>query len=301
MHSSPRLVVDSKCSHGEGVVWCERRQAVLWVDIDGRRLWLHRPSDELTRDWALPDRPGCIGLGPGNRLLLVLATALYRAELDLDAAGPLELRHIADIAPALPGHRSNDGRADRHGNFVFGTMNENPGHAPTGTMYQYSAAHGLRRLPLPGVAIPNSICFSADGRTLYWCDTTEGTILQASYDPDTAQVGAPAPRVPAGSVEGFPDGSCLDAEGLLWNARWGGAQVVRFAADGGIEHTVPLPVPQPSCCAIGGAGLDTLYVITSPQGLDPAAREHAPGSGGLYALDLGQRLGLPESRVELPA
>ena len=301
MEGKPQLVVDSKCSHGEGVVWCDNRQAVLWVDIDGRRLWLHRPADGLTRHWALPDRPGCIGLGPGNRLLLVLASALYEAVADAGSPAPLQLRHLADIAPALPGHRSNDGRADRHGNFVFGTMNENPGHAPTGTMYQYSAAHGLRRLPLDGVGIPNSICFARDGRTLYWCDTVDGRILQADYDPDTAQVGTPRPRVAAGTTTGSPDGSCLDAEGLLWNARWGGAQVVRFAADGSVQRAVALPVPQPSCCAIGGAQLGTLYVITSPQGLDDDARTRAPGSGGLYALPLGTRLGLPESRVELPA
>ncbi|WP_125076611.1 SMP-30/gluconolactonase/LRE family protein [Pseudoxanthomonas sp. SGT-18] len=301
MEQSPRLVVDSKCSHGEGVLWCAQRQAVLWVDIHGRRLWLHRPGDGLTRHWDLPDRPGCIGLGQGNSVLLVLASALYRAEVDADAPGPLQLRHLADIEPALPGHRSNDGRADRHGNFVFGTMNENPGHAPTGAMYQYSAAHGLRRLPLGGIGIPNSICFAHDGRTLYWCDTQAGSILQAGYDPDTAQVGAPSPVVVAGAAAGSPDGSCIDAEGRIWNARWGGARVVRFAPGGGIEREIRLPVPQPSCCAFGGPGLDTLYVITSPEGLDPAALAQAPGSGGLYALELGRPLGLPESRVELPA
>lgn len=301
MERKPQLVVDSKCSHGEGVVWCGDRQAVLWVDIDGRRLWLHRTADGLTRDWALPDRPGCIGLGPGNRLLLVLASALYEAAVDAGSPAPLQLRHLADIEPALPGHRANDGRADRHGNFVFGSMNENPGHAPTGRMYQYSATHGLRPLPLAGIGIPNSICFSRDGRTMYWCDTVDGTILQATYDPDSAQVGSPRPHVAADASDGSPDGSCLDAEGMLWNARWGGAQVVRFAADGSVARAVALPVPQPSCCAIGGADLDVLYVITSPQGLDAVARNHSPGSGGLYALPLGVRLGLPENRVELPA
>lgn len=301
MAGIPQLVVDSKCSHGEGVLWCDRRQSVLWVDIDGRRLWLHRPGDGLTRHWDLPDRPGCIGLGQDNRLLLVLANSLHEAEVDADAPGELQLHHLADIEPALPGHRSNDGRADRHGNFVFGTMNQNPGHAPTGSMYQYSAAHGLRRLPMGGIGIPNSICFSPDGRTLFWCDTPTGTILQADYDPDAALVGAPRPVVPTGTAEGSPDGSCLDAEGRIWNARWGGARVVRFDADGKVEYSVPLPVPQPSCCAIGGAALDTLYIITSPEGLDAYALAEAPTSGGLYALPLGRPLGVPESRVELPA
>ncbi|WP_447729996.1 SMP-30/gluconolactonase/LRE family protein [Pseudoxanthomonas suwonensis] len=301
MENVPELLVDSRCAHGEGVVWCDRRQAALWVDIDGRRLWLHRPADGLTRHWDLPDRPGCIGLGQDDRLLLVLASSLHEARVDADAPGALQLRHLADIEPALPGHRSNDGRADRHGNFVFGTMNQNPGHAPTGAMYQYSAAHGLRRLPMGGIGIPNSICFSRDGRTLYWCDTPTGTILQAEYDPEAALVGAPRPVVAAGAASGSPDGSCMDAEGRIWNARWGGARVVRFDADGSVEREIHLPVPQPSCCAIGGPRLDTLYVITSPEGLDAGALARAPSSGGLYALRLERTLGIPESRVELPA
>src|SRR5690606_79089 len=69
----PTLLVDSRCAHGEGVVWCPHRQALLWVDIDGAQLWLHRPGDGLTRQWSLPDRPGCIGLVEDGSLLLALA------------------------------------------------------------------------------------------------------------------------------------------------------------------------------------------------------------------------------------
>ena len=46
--------------------------------------------------------------------------------------------------------------------------------------------------------------------------------------------------------------------------------------------------------------MDTLYVITSPQGLDAPALAAAPASGGLFELPLGAALGLPESRVVLP-
>lgn len=27
------LAVDSRCTHGEGVLWCEQREALYWVDI----------------------------------------------------------------------------------------------------------------------------------------------------------------------------------------------------------------------------------------------------------------------------
>ncbi|MBB6064152.1 sugar lactone lactonase YvrE [Pseudoxanthomonas broegbernensis] len=303
MHAPlPRLAVDARCAHGEGVVWCVRRQAVLWVDIDGARLWLHRPGDGHTRSWTLPDRPGCIGLVEDGSLLLALAKGLYRADLEAGLSGEeLPLRRLAPVEPENPHTRSNDGRADRHGNFVFGTMNEHPEHAPTGAFYQFSFRHGLRRLSLPGAAIPNSICFSADGRTLYYCDSVRAEILCGDYDPETAQVSRARVFVRIEDHAGAsPDGSALDAQGCVWNAQWGASRVVRYRPDGTPERVVPLPVPQPSCCAIGGPGLDTLYVITSPQGLAAEARTAFPTSGGLYAVPLEAALGLEESRVAAP-
>ena len=301
--TNARLSVDSRCDHGEGVLWCERRQALLWVDIDGSRLWMHSPASGLSRHWNLPGRPGCVALAECGGLLLALAKALYHADLDAALAGEgtlLPLRHLADVQAHEPRTRSNDGRADRHGNFVFGTMDESAEKAPIGAFYQYSAAHGLRALPLPGAAIPNSICFSPDGRTLYWCDSMQPAIHCCDYDPAEAHAGLPRVFARVDLAGAAADGSCIDAEGFLWNAQWGGARVVRYAPDGRIDRIVPVPVPQPSCCAIGGAGMDTLYVITSPQGLDADARAAAPSSGGLFELPLGALLGLPESRVVLP-
>ena len=303
LHGATRLTVSSRCDHGEGVLWCERRQALLWVDIDGARLWLHSPAGAGTRSWPLPDRAGCIGLATSGELLLVLAKAMYRADLDAALARgdeELPLVHLADVEPHEPRTRSNDGRADRDGNFVFGTMDESAEKTPIGTFYQYSAVHGLRRLPLPGAAIPNSICFSPDGRTLYWCDSVQPAILSCDYDPAAATVGPSRVFAQVGLAGASADGSVIDAEGHLWNAQWGGARVVRYAPDGRVDRIVPVPVPQPSCCAIGGADLDTLYVITSPQGLDAAALAAAPESGSLFQAALGQALGLPESRVVLP-
>ena len=109
-----RLTVDSRCAHGEGVLWCERRQALLWVDIDGARLWMHLPAQGTSRSWPLPDRPGCIGLGQAGDLLLVLAKALYRA--DLDAA-------LADGVDAVPlVQPSTEDRVARWGQVAGGAV-----------------------------------------------------------------------------------------------------------------------------------------------------------------------------------
>jgi sugar lactone lactonase YvrE len=90
--------------------------------------------------------------------------------------------------------------------------------------------------------------------------------------------------------KGLPDGSCVDAEGHLWNAEYGGHRITRYAPDGRADRTIVLPVTNPTCCCFGGEDLGTLYVTSAAQRLtDPATIE-----GSLLALDVGVR-GLPES------
>jgi sugar lactone lactonase YvrE len=152
---------------------------------------------------------------------------------------------------------------------------------------------------LTGLAIPNGLGWSPDGRTMYFTDSTWGEVRAYPYDPATGTMGegrtlvrlADDGSVPDGSV---PDGLTVDAEGCLWVALWGGSQVVRVAPDGAVVGRVLLPVSRVTSCAFGGDQLADLY-ITTARGDDPAnpadpARE--PLAGGLFRCRPGVR-GLP--------
>lgn len=289
------LAVDSRCEHGEGVIWDERRQALFWVDISRRRLWAHVPADGRSRDWALPDRPGCLALMEDGRLLVVLAKAIGIVDPDFDAPA-LVCELIAQVEPGQPWTRSNDGRADRHGHLVFGTMDEHAQKAARGSFYQFSLRHGLRRLPLPGVSIPNSICFSADGRTMYWCDSVTPRILCCDYDAEHARTANVREFARLDRHDAEPDGSTVDAEGLLWNAQWRAWRVQRYRADGSVERSVETPVKHPTCIAFGGPALDQLYIISSRLDHSDEELQRMPQAGGLFACHAEVR-GLPESRI----
>ena len=294
--ASAALLVDSRCQLGEGIIWDARAQCLYWTDIVGARLWRHVPGTGRTDAWELPEPLGCLALCEDGRLLLALAKSIRLA--DAPAPGtPLALHWLAALEPELGAStRSNDGRCDRHGHFVFGTKDETGAPPPRGRYYQFSAAHGLRALALPAAAVPNSICFSPDGATLYFCDSAQPRILCCDYDPATGRVGTPRvfARVEGG---GAPDGSTIDAAGGLWNAQWGAGRAVRYAPDGRIDRVVAIPAGMPSCCAIGGAGLDTLYVTTAREEMDAAALAAAPTAGGIFALSLDGLAGLPEARL----
>jgi L-arabinonolactonase len=287
-----QLVVDGRHELGEGVLWCERTQSVFWTDIHASRLWNHHPQSGATRSWAMPERLCCLAFtANAGRLLLGLESRLAFFSLDTGAIAP-----ICEVEPDLPTTRLNDGRCDRQGRFVFGTLNEDPAREAIASFYRLNADLTLERLALPGIAISNSICFSPDGSLMYHCDTLQNRIMCCDYDARSGAVANQRMFADLAGQPGSPDGSTVDADGFVWNAQWGGSRVVRFAPDGGIDRIVDIPTEQPSCVAFGGADFGTLYVTTAHEGMSPDKRAADVLAGALLAVPLDGMRGLPEAR-----
>jgi L-arabinonolactonase len=285
-----QAVLEARNTLGEGIVWCERAQALYWTDIHAATLWRHVPASGQTQQWILPERLASFALCETDGwLLLALASRLAFFRL---ADGALHALH--DVEPGLP-TRCNDGACDRQGRFVFGTLHEPADGGPKqpiGGFWRLNADLSLEHLPLEGVAISNSVAFSPDGATLYYCDSLTHTIRCCDY----GDVPGPS-RLFADlrDTKGEPDGSCVDADGGLWNAQWGLGRVVRYAADGRLDRIVPLPASQPTRPAFGGPALDALYVTSARDGLDDDALARQPLAGALFAASVGAR-GLSEPR-----
>lgn len=287
-----QLLVDGHHELGEGVLWCERSQTVFWTDIHASRLWNHDPASGATRSWAMPERLCCFAFtADPQRLLIGLASRLAFFDLGTGSISP-----ICRIEDDLPSTRLNDGRCDRQGRFVFGTLNEDAGRAPIASFYRLNADLSLERLALPGIAISNSICFSLDGKLMYHCDSMAGKIMVCDYDTASGAVTHQRLFADLAQQPGGPDGSTVDADGYLWNAQWGGARVVRFAPDGRIDRIIDMPTAQPSCVAFGGAALDTLFVTTAHEGMSAGQRAEDALAGGLFSVPGLDVRGLPEVR-----
>jgi L-arabinonolactonase len=284
------LVLDARNTLGEGVLWCARSQSLYWTDIHRAVLWRFRPADGSTRQWPMPERLACFALCEDDGwLLLGLASRLAFFH---EESG--EVIDIAEVEAGLP-TRLNDGACDRNGRFVFGTFHE-PADGEMrragGSFYRLRANNTLEQLPLGYVAISNSIAFSPDGGTMYYCDSTVGVIQRCAYGERIADIGV---HVDLSYLDGDPDGSAVDSEGGLWNAQWGLGRVVRYDRDGNESLIVNVPTRQPSRVAFGGEGLNTLYITSARDGLDEQALSADPHAGGLFAVEV-PFTGLPEPR-----
>lgn len=286
-----RLLVDGRNELGEGVLWCERRARVYWTDIHGARLHSYSPATGEHRQWPLPERLCSFALTDDPDLLLAgLASRL--AWLDLRDGS---VATIVEVEPDLPHTRVNDGRCDRQGRFVFGTLDERADKQAIGGYYRLNTDLTLERLPLPPCAIANSICFGLDGDTMYFSDTLRQVIERW----DGYGEGGVARTTVFADLRGsdaWPDGATIDTQGHLWNAQWGASRVARYAPDGTLVATWPLPVTQPSCPCLGGAELNQLFVTTAWEHLDPEARAAQPMAGGLFGAVVAGARGVPEAR-----
>ena len=117
----------------------------------------------------------------------------------------------------------------------------------------------------------------------------------------------PATGLPSGEPKVFHDqrkdkggldGSVVDAEGVLWNARWGAASLDAYSPDGKRIRSIAIPAKQSSCPAFVGPKADRIVVTSAWQGYDAKARERDPEAGKTFLVDLPVK-GRFEPRVAL--
>ncbi len=279
---------------GEGIVWCDREQALFWTDIQASTLWRYRVDEAVLEHWLMPERLGCLALCEEDGwLLLGLASRLAFFHVPSQTLVP-----ISEVESQRP-TRINDGACDRSGRFVFGTLHEptdGEPRQPIGSFYRLNQDLSLERLPLPGVAISNSIAFSPSGDRMYFCDSTSPVIRVCDYGDDC---GPPSEFATLDDIRGEPDGSLVDSEGGLWNAQWGTGRIVRYTADGRLDRCIDVPASQPTRAALGGAKRRTLYITSARMGLDASAHVSQPLAGSLFAVQV-DIAGLPEPRFAGP-
>jgi L-arabinonolactonase len=276
---------------GEGVLWDPIDERVWWTDIQERRLFRYDPLKRALERFELPERLGSFGLVEGSDEIVAAfesGFAIYHPE-------SRQLDWLVRPDHGAMNVRFNDGRMDRQGRFWAGSMVEGEG-GPTGKLYCLRGA--TPQVHLTDIAISNCICFSPDGRHLYFADTPHRAILRYDIDPDTGSIGNRKifARTPLGA---FPDGANVDAQGYVWNAHWGAGSVVRYALDGSIDFQIAVPATQPTCIAFGGTNLDLLYVTSAREGLSADALAAQPHAGDVFVYQLDIK-GLADSRFADP-
>jgi sugar lactone lactonase YvrE len=266
---------------GESAVWSASRQELLWVDIVGRRIQALHPATGQHRVWRTAGLVTSIGLCKNGKAIVGLRNevALWDFEDNFE--------RLAVVEPDLPDNRLNEGRVGPDGTFWIGTMQDNiardgsprPMDRNSGAFYRVTADGAVEQLTSRTFGICNTMAWDDRGRFL-----CADTLVNALYAFDYADDGLSNRRPFGTHARGLPDGSALDAEGFLWNARVGGGCVIRFAPDGSVAQIVELPCVAPTSCTFGGPALRTLFVTSARFGL-PEGRQSGLDEGAIFAIE----------------
>ncbi|MFQ3669064.1 MAG: SMP-30/gluconolactonase/LRE family protein [Fimbriimonadaceae bacterium] len=262
------LRIDCRCRLGEGVLWNSDEARLYWVDIEAGRLYRWDLAGD-PEHFDLAAKLGGFVFGDDGSILLFGEDGLIRR---WDGGEPT----VVAQAPGEVGGRFNDVSATPSGEVLCGTM---PIGDRPGTLYLLDLGGNLTPI-LPDVGCSNGIGFSPDRKWVYFTDTRRRTIyrspLEAPFLPATFR---PEPFIVVPEGRGGPDGLCVDAEGGIWSARWGGNGVVRYTPDGEEDFWVELPVPQATSCAFGGPDLRTLFITS-------AGYDGPEIAGGLFSAEV---------------
>ena len=238
---------------GESPRWHEHRlwfsdwgaQEIIAVDLNGNSEVVVRVPFGLpfSIDW-LPD----------GRLLVVSGREglLLRREADGSLATHADLRGIADRG-------LNEIVVDGRGNTYVngGAFDPKTGGIAPGII-GLIAPDGSARQVGDGIAFPNGMAVTPDNSTLIIAES-HGKKLSAF---DIAGDGGLSNRRVWATLDGYPDGICIDAENAVWYADVPNKRCVRVREGGEVLQTVEL---DRGCfaCMLGGEDKRTLFLIAT--------------------------------------
>lgn len=270
---------------GEGVIWDHRRQCLYWTDILAKQFYRWDFNGKISR-YPCPERLCSFGLTRQPDWLI----CAFDRGFGFFQPQSAELHWISQIEAELVYTRMNDGRVDRQGRFWAGTMLEGKGEQQAG-LYRLNQNHHVTKI-LGNVQIANSLCWSPDGETMYFADSAKQVISRGDFDPVSGDLSNLLPWVST-AADAYPDGSCIDSHGYLWNAQWGSSTVKRYAPDGQLVLSLDVPCKQPSCVTFGGPNLNHLFVTSAADGLLTRSDNVPSGNGDLFIFNTPY-LGLAE-------
>lgn len=285
------LFIDCRSELGEGPFWHPGIRRLFWFDILNQMLFGADDKGTITHRISFRETVSAAGIVDDDTLVVASASGFVKLDLRSEMKTVL-----APLEPERPRNRPNDGRVNPAGGFWIGTMSRRGGADPgAGSVYQFRK--GKVEKLFGDITIPNSTCFSPDGGRAYFADTETGRILTCRIKPKSGRPDGKW-KLFAAADRGSPDGSAVDSEGYLWNARWGGSCVVRHAPDGSVDRTIELPVSRVTCPAFGGKDLRTLYITSAREGMTEEELAREPHAGSIFAIRVDVP-GLPETPVKL--
>lgn len=270
--------IPSQCFLGEGPLWIAEWGCFFWVDIEKGNLHRYHLATEKLEIRHFPHRLAVVLEGQNGKLILGLDRKLVRYDWETEV-----IEELCEVESDLTLNRFNDGKVDPQGRIWIGTLST---LFTEGSGSLYRIGTDLKPLTqLKNLTISNGMAWTADQRTFYFIDTPTKKIQEFAFDPKTGAIEFRRIAVEIPEVLGFPDGMCIDREGMLWVAHYAGSGVYRWNPNTGqLLDKIKLPVPHVTSCCFGGENLDLMLITTAQENLTADDLKKYPQSGDVFLV-----------------
>lgn len=270
---TPSLVYHAGSELLEGPVFDHQSNHLYFVSILDGLVHCYDPDSKEILHMALGSPVSCIFLLGHRRVLAASKNGFF--EVDFNTME----KQFAFQLNIPPGVRYNDGIRDSAGRILIGTMGFPVVKEKAGKVYSFF--RGQQRVIIEDTTISNGMAFSADHTLFYFIDTPTRKVARYRYDPESGDVEFDSHAIEFTGA-GSPDGMCMDRDGMLWIAEWGGGCVSKWdPRDGRKLEERKLPCPNVTSCCFDG--FSNLYVTTAK-----SEAEDDKYGGGLFYIDLHQ-------------
>lgn len=274
--TNARLLVDSRCILAESPVWEQARESYLWVDIENGVLYRLKRGASRPETWTFPHRLTLVIPDHAGSYLLALDRKLAKFNPESE-----QLDWLCEVEQDKPDNRWNDGACDSNGRLWAGTMSTQF-TKNAGSLYRIDADRIPEKV-IDQVSISNGICWSLDEKTLYYIDSPTRKIQAFDFDLEKGFISFNRVAVTIPEELGAPDGLCMDQNGKLWVAHYGGFGVYCWDPETGLQlHKVDVPAPHVTSCAFTGPENNELLITTARENLSAEQLQQYPQSGGVF-------------------
>ena len=282
------VFVEHRSRLGEGPLWDPETRRLYWVDTYAPALHSVNESGGDMKTWPMPEHIGACALRKDGGAVVALRSGFFALD---HATGEVEL--ISETHPGELRPRFNDGKTDRQGRFVAGTMDYQE-EGPVAKLFRLDPDLTVAVLDRE-IICSNGPCFSPDGRTMYFADSFRKTVFAYDYDIATGNVLSRRIFASFADFQGYPDGMTVDSEGYVWVVEVYSGRLVRFDPAGALDRVVGLPVFSTTSIMFGGPDLDVAY-ITSMARPFGNRYHHELEAGMVFAIHGLGVTGMPETR-----
>lgn len=256
----------------EGPVFDAEHELLYFVSIFDHLVYCYNPVTKEMLSVALDSPVSCIFLLSKKKILCSSKEGFFEINFE-----NLRKKLIFQL-PISKDVRYNDGIQDSRGRILIGTMGYPDVVTGIGTVFSYF--DGDHKTLIKETTISNGMAFTQNDKYLYFIDTPTKKVAKYRYDIENGDAAFDSFPIHFGSDEGSPDGMCMDSNGMLWIAEWGGGCISKWDPNTGKKlESLALPCENVTSCCLDNSS--NLYITTAK-----SDSKEEPFGGGLFYVEL---------------